>query len=127
MKQGLSLLFCSMEGTRQKPVIIQFALKNGVVLVLTTEKAQPLSEKIAISSKGRGIAEGRNHGLINYIDTTAKCRHKKDFFFKGALGQVFYLSEAPSPPMTPYPPPYTLYTCKKYTYSFFLSFLTAKA
>ncbi len=32
---------------------------------------------------------------------------------KGALRQEFYLSEAPSPPMTPYspPPPYTLYTC----------------
>jgi hypothetical protein len=29
-----------------------------------------------------------------------------------------YLSEAPSPPMTPYsPPPYTLYTCVQYTYS----------
>jgi hypothetical protein len=28
-----------------------------------------------------------------------------------------YLSEAPSPPMSPYPPPYTLYTCILYTYS----------
>jgi hypothetical protein len=66
-----------MEGTRQKTFIIHFTLKNGMVLVLTTEKAQPLSEKIAISCKGRGIAEGRNHGLINYIDTTAKCRHQQ--------------------------------------------------
>jgi hypothetical protein len=28
---------------------------------------------------------------------------------KGTLRQVFYLYEAPSPPMTPYPPSYTLY------------------
>jgi hypothetical protein len=26
-----------------------------------------------------------------------------------------YLSEAPSPPMTPYPPPYTLYSVYVYT------------
>ncbi len=31
---------------------------------------------------------------------------------KGTLLQVFYLSEAPSLPMTPYTTPYTLYTCK---------------
>jgi hypothetical protein len=38
---------------------------------------------------------------------------------KGTLRQLFYLSEFPSPPMTPYPP-YTLYTCiqlLQYTYS----------
>ncbi len=35
-----------------------------------------------------------------------------------AAGVLVYLSEAPSPPMTPYPsPPYTLYTCIQYTYS----------
>jgi hypothetical protein len=28
-----------------------------------------------------------------------------------------YLSDAPFPPLTPYPPPYTLYTCILYTYS----------
>jgi hypothetical protein len=35
------------------------------------------------------------------------------------LLQVFYLSEAPSPPMTPYstPPPHILYTRIQYTYS----------
>ncbi len=36
---------------------------------------------------------------------------------RGTLRQVSYLSEAPSPPMTPYSPPYTLYTCKQNTYS----------
>jgi hypothetical protein len=38
--------------------------------------------------------------------------------------QVFYLSEASSPPMAPYvlPSPYTLYTCILYTvYSFLLA------
>jgi hypothetical protein len=35
---------------------------------------------------------------------------------KGALRQVFYLSEAPSPPKTPHSPPYTLCTCIQYTY-----------
>ncbi len=38
---------------------------------------------------------------------------------KGALRQVFYLSEATFLPMTPYSPspPYTLYMCIQYTYS----------
>ncbi len=35
----------------------------------------------------------------------------KKFTCKGTMRQVFYLSEAPSPPMTPYPPPlHTVYT-----------------
>ncbi len=34
---------------------------------------------------------------------------------KGTLRQVFYLSEARSPPMTPYSPPLTLHTCILYT------------
>ncbi len=34
---------------------------------------------------------------------------------KGTLWQVFYLSEVPSPPMTPYYPPFTLYTCILYS------------
>jgi hypothetical protein len=36
----------------------------------------------------------------------------------GTLRQVFYLSDALSPPMTPYPPPpYTQFTCIQYSYS----------
>ncbi len=35
--------------------------------------------------------------------------------FKGTLRQVFYLSEALSPPMTTFFLPYTLYTCIQYT------------
>jgi hypothetical protein len=35
---------------------------------------------------------------------------EKKFTCKGTLRQVFYLSESPSPPMTPYPPPlHTVY------------------
>jgi hypothetical protein len=36
-----------------------------------------------------------HHGLINFIDTKAKCCHLKKFTCKGTLRQV-YLSEAPS-------------------------------
>ncbi len=42
----------------------------------------------------------------------------KKLTYKGTLRHVFYLSEVPSPPMTPCSlPPYTLYTCIQYTYS----------
>ncbi len=53
---------------------------------------------------------------IRLIENKAKFRSKK-FTWKGTLRQVFYLSEAFSPPMTPYSPPYTRYTCIQYTYS----------
>jgi hypothetical protein len=52
---------------------------------------------------------------IRLIECNAKCRYLKKFTCKGTLLQVFYLSEAPSPPMTPYYPPYTLYTCTIYS------------
>ncbi len=54
---------------------------------------------------------------IRLIESSAKCCYLKKFACKGTLRQVCYLSVAPSPPMTPYSPPYTLYTCTKYTYS----------
>ncbi len=55
---------------------------------------------------------------IRLIESNAKCRYLKKLTCKGTLRQVFYLSEAPFPPMTPYSPPaYTLYTCKQYSYS----------
>jgi hypothetical protein len=38
------------------------------------------------------------HGLINYIDTKAKCRHLKKWTRKGTFAAGVYLSEAPSPP-----------------------------
>jgi hypothetical protein len=44
------------------------------------------------------------------IECNAKCRYLKKLTCKGTLRHVFYLSEAPSPPMTPYSPPlHTVY------------------
>jgi hypothetical protein len=31
----------------------------------------------------------QQHGIINYIDTAAKCRHLKKLTYKGTLQQVF--------------------------------------
>ncbi len=50
------------------------------------------------------------HGLINYIDTKAKCRHLKKLTFTAGV----YPCEAPFPLMATYPP---LYTCILYIYS----------
>jgi len=36
-----------------------------------------------------GRAELQDHGLINYIDIKAKCRHLKKVTCKGTLRQVF--------------------------------------
>ncbi len=41
---------------------------------------------------------------ITLIESNAKCRYLKKLTCKETVRQVFYLSEAPSPPMTPYPP-----------------------
>jgi hypothetical protein len=35
------------------------------------------------------LANSAIHGLINYIDTKAKCRHRKKFTWKETLRQVF--------------------------------------
>jgi hypothetical protein len=45
-----------------------------------------------------------NHGLINYKDTNAKCRHLQKLTCKGTLRQV---SESQNP--VPVPPVYTVY------------------
>jgi hypothetical protein len=58
--------------------------------------------------------EGQAHGIINYKDNKARCRYLKKFTCKGALWQVFYLSEAPFPPMTPCSPS-PLHTVYVYT------------
>jgi hypothetical protein len=42
---------------------------------------------------------------IRLIECNAKCRYIKKWPVKGLCGRCFYLSEAPSPPMTSYPPP----------------------
>jgi hypothetical protein len=54
-----------------------------------------------------------SQGLINYIDTKAKCRQLKKLTCKGTLRQVFICLRPASllRPHGPYrPPPYTLYT-----------------
>jgi hypothetical protein len=50
-------------------------------------------------------AELGNRRKIRYIESNAKCHHQKNLPVKGLLRQVFYLSEAPSPPTTPYSSP----------------------
>jgi hypothetical protein len=55
--------------------------------------------------------------LKNYIDTKVKCCHLKKFTCEGDFAAGVYLTEAPSPPMTPYLLTYTLYTCILYTSS----------
>ncbi len=50
-------------------------------------------------------------------ESNAKCRNLKKLICKGTLRQVFYLSETPSPPTTPIPPSFPLYTCIHYTFS----------
>ena len=52
---------------------------------------------------------------IRLIECNVKCSLSKKLTSEGTLRQVFYLSEAPSPSMTPYPPPCTLYTYTVYT------------
>jgi hypothetical protein len=58
-----------------------------------------------------GVGQGRRK--IRLIECIAKCRNLTKLACKGTLRHVFYLSEAPSPPMTPYPP--TLHTVYVYT------------
>jgi hypothetical protein len=60
-----------------------------------------------------GVDQGRRK--IRLIEGNAKCRYLKNLPVKGICGRRIILSEAPSPPMTPYsPPPYTRYTCIPY-------------
>jgi hypothetical protein len=54
---------------------------------------------------------------IRLIESNAKCRYLKKCTCKGTLRHVFYLSNPPSPPMTQYSPPYTLYKCIVYVYT----------
>ncbi len=55
---------------------------------------------------------------IRLIESNAKCRYLRKLTCKGTLRQVFYLSEAPSPHMTPYPPS-PLHTVYVYIVYFF--------
>ena len=56
-----------------------------------------------------------NHLIVEILQNAMpKYRYLKKLTYKGTLRQVFFLSEAPSPPMTPYFPPYILFTCIQY-------------
>ncbi len=54
---------------------------------------------------------------IRLIESNAKCCYFEKMSCKVTLRQVFYLSEASSPALTPYSLPHTLYTCIQCTYS----------
>ncbi len=41
------------------------------------------------SEKFSRLGTFKEHGLINYIDTKAKCRHLKKLTWKGTLWQMF--------------------------------------
>jgi hypothetical protein len=43
------------------------------------------------------VSDDKEHGLINYVYTNAKCRHLKKFTYRDFAAGV-YLSEDPSPP-----------------------------
>ena len=58
----------------------------------------------------------RDRRNIRLIECNAKCCYIDKLTGKGTLRQVFYLSEAPSPPMAPYYPLYTMCACIQYTY-----------
>jgi hypothetical protein len=77
-----------------------------------------------IRKKGEGSEKSADEYLndgkrrkIRLIESNAKRHYLKKLTWKGTLRQVFYLSEAPSLPMTPYSPPLThcilayLFTC----------------
>ncbi len=51
-----------------------------------------------------GLADLQVRRKIKPIECNAKC-------VKGLYGRCFICLSPPSPPMTPYSPPYTLYTC----------------
>ncbi len=56
---------------------------------------------------------------IRLIEYNAKCWYLKKYTCKGTFRQVFYLSEAHSPPMTLYSPPFPLTHCIR-VYSFLI-------
>jgi hypothetical protein len=53
------------------------------------------------------VVKGVQRRKITLIEYNAKCRYLKKLTCKGTSHQVFYLYEAPSPPVTPYSSPLT--------------------
>jgi hypothetical protein len=68
---------------------------------------------ILAPTRGGGEGKGRRavedismyRRKVRLTECNEKCRYLKKLTYKGTLRQVFYLSEVPSPPMTPYTPP----------------------
>ncbi len=58
---------------------------------------------LAAPHSGSTTEKGGSHGLINFIDTNAKCRHLKKLPVKGLCGSCLSFL-GPSPLMTIYPP-----------------------
>ncbi len=61
-----------------------------------------------------------NRLKIRLIESNAKCHHLRypiTLTCKGTLRQAFYLSEDPSPPMTPYRPLHTVYVYIVYLFT----------
>ncbi len=55
-----------------------------------------LSKVVGVGREpNRDDKEDVQHGLINFIDTKAKCRHLKKFTCIGTLGQVFVCLRPP--------------------------------
>ncbi len=60
----------------------------------------------SIAKHAQNGTETLNRRKIRLAESNAKCRYLKKIYIKKlTLRQVFNLSEAPSPPMTPYSPP----------------------
>ncbi len=63
--------------------------------------AERNQERTEVIWRGTSIEAAVNdtsdHGIMNYIDTNAKCRHQKKFTCKGTLRQVF-ICPIPPPP-----------------------------
>jgi hypothetical protein len=76
-------------------------------------KENPAETFVRILPNGKSVA----YRKIRLIECNAKCRYLKKLTGKGTLRQVFYLSEAPSPPITPYFLPLTYCLLYVYCYS----------
>ncbi len=74
--------------------------------------------QVSKSSRSRRLESSVKSRKIRLIESNAKCRYLKKLTCKGTLWQVFYLSESPCPPMTPYSRPlHTVYVYTVYLFT----------
>jgi hypothetical protein len=88
---GLRKAYYSADGFRLRSISLQ---------VMTALKCRSFCFCTSLSPRRK----------IRLIERNAKCRYLKKLTCKGTLRQLIYLSEAPSPPTTPYSPPPLLHT-----------------